>query len=254
MDANRAETGRLGVLVVGVGFLGSSRALAAQAAKNTRLIAVHDANATQAYILSQRLNVLAVDSLDEGLANPDVDIVIVATPHADHDEVIRHALDAGKTVLCEKPLAIDADDARDLAEKADSLGLRLATGFNHRFYPPVAEALRLLSSWAIGRVESVRMTIGHVATPEFLEGWHADRAVSGGGTLMDNGVHACELEDDCDTGEIQILGYWGVDDIGTVINPMIVEGQIQGGIAQGLGQAMSEHCFYDPECGQLLSG
>ena len=46
----------------------------------------------------------------------------------------------------------------------------------------------------------------------------------------------------------------GVDDIGTVINPMIVEGQIQGGIAQGLGQATCEHCFYDPESGQLLSG
>ena len=69
-----------------------------------------------------------------------------------------------------------------------------------------------------------------------------------------NGAHACEVEVDRDTGEIQILGYWGVDDVGIVINPMIVEGQIQGGIAQGLGQAMREHCFYDPENGQLLSG
>jgi carbon-monoxide dehydrogenase large subunit len=69
-----------------------------------------------------------------------------------------------------------------------------------------------------------------------------------------NGAHACEVEVDRDTGEIRILGYWGVDDIGTVINPMIVEGQIQGGIAQGLGQATREHCFYDPESGQLLSG
>ena len=69
-----------------------------------------------------------------------------------------------------------------------------------------------------------------------------------------NGAHACEVEVVCETGEINILGYWGVDDIGTVINPMIVEGQIQGGIAQGLGQATCEHCFYDPESGQLLSG
>jgi carbon-monoxide dehydrogenase large subunit len=69
-----------------------------------------------------------------------------------------------------------------------------------------------------------------------------------------NGAHACEVEVDCETGEIHILGYWGVDDVGIVINPMIVEGQIQGGIAQGLGQAMREYCFYDPESGQLLSG
>ena len=69
-----------------------------------------------------------------------------------------------------------------------------------------------------------------------------------------NGAHACELEVDRDTGEIRILGYFGVDDVGTVINPMIVEGQIQGGIAQGLGQALLEHCAYDPGNGQLLSG
>ena len=69
-----------------------------------------------------------------------------------------------------------------------------------------------------------------------------------------NGAHACELEVDCDTGEINILDYWGVDDIGTVINPMIVEGQIHGGIAQGLGQALREYCFYEADTGQLLSG
>ena len=68
-----------------------------------------------------------------------------------------------------------------------------------------------------------------------------------------NGAHACEVDVDRDTGAIAIVGYWGVDDVGTVINPMIVEGQIQGGIAQGLGQAMREHCVYDAS-GQLLSG
>jgi aerobic carbon-monoxide dehydrogenase large subunit len=68
-----------------------------------------------------------------------------------------------------------------------------------------------------------------------------------------NGVHACEVEIDRDTGEVRVLNYWGVDDVGTVINPMIVDGQIQGGVAQGLGQALREHCVYD-DSGQLLSG
>jgi carbon-monoxide dehydrogenase large subunit len=69
-----------------------------------------------------------------------------------------------------------------------------------------------------------------------------------------NGAHACEVEIDRDTGEISVVGYWGVDDVGTVINPMIVEGQIQGGVAQGLGQALRERCVYDGHNGQLLSG
>ena len=69
-----------------------------------------------------------------------------------------------------------------------------------------------------------------------------------------NGAHVCEVEVDPQTGEIRLTGYWGVDDVGTVINPMIVEGQIHGGVAQGLGQALTERCVYDPAGGQLLSG
>jgi carbon-monoxide dehydrogenase large subunit len=68
-----------------------------------------------------------------------------------------------------------------------------------------------------------------------------------------NGAHACEVEIDPDTGVIALVAYWAVDDIGTVINPMIVHGQVQGGIAQGVGQALMEHCTYDAS-GQLLSG
>ena len=66
-----------------------------------------------------------------------------------------------------------------------------------------------------------------------------------------NGVHVCEVEVDRDTGTVEIVGYWAVDDIGTVINPMIVHGQLHGGVAQGLGQALGERTVYDD--GQLLS-
>jgi carbon-monoxide dehydrogenase large subunit len=68
-----------------------------------------------------------------------------------------------------------------------------------------------------------------------------------------NGAHICEIEIDPETGHIEVVGYWAVDDVGTVINPMIVHGQIHGGVAQGLGQAMLERCIYDRE-GQLVCG
>ena len=68
-----------------------------------------------------------------------------------------------------------------------------------------------------------------------------------------NGAHVCELEIDPDTGKIDLVGLWAVDDVGTVINPLIVEGQIHGGLAQGLGQALLEHCAYD-DGGQLVAG
>ncbi|HJU15311.1 MAG TPA: xanthine dehydrogenase family protein molybdopterin-binding subunit [Stellaceae bacterium] len=69
-----------------------------------------------------------------------------------------------------------------------------------------------------------------------------------------NGVHVCEVELDPETGAVEILRYLVVDDFGTVVNPLLLRGQVQGGVAQGVGQAMLERCLYDPETGQLLSG
>ncbi|MBV9153277.1 MAG: xanthine dehydrogenase family protein molybdopterin-binding subunit [Alphaproteobacteria bacterium] len=69
-----------------------------------------------------------------------------------------------------------------------------------------------------------------------------------------NGCHVCEVEIDPETGHVDIVRYLVVDDFGTVINPLLLRGQVQGGIAQGVGQAMLERTVYDPESGQLLTG
>jgi carbon-monoxide dehydrogenase large subunit len=68
------------------------------------------------------------------------------------------------------------------------------------------------------------------------------------------GCHVCEVEVDPDTGAVEIVRYSAVDDVGRAVNPMIVHGQIHGGIVQGVGQAIGEQIVYDPGSGQLLSG
>lgn len=68
------------------------------------------------------------------------------------------------------------------------------------------------------------------------------------------GSYVCEVEVDPDTGRTRVEQFTAVDDFGNIVNPMIVSGQVHGGIAQGLGQAMMEGCQYDPESGQLLTG
>jgi len=181
------------VLVVGVGFLGAQRAAAATLARGVELVAVTDADRRAASRVAALHGVAAAADLAAGLDLDRVDAVIIATPHADHAGQVRLALDAGKHVLCEKPLTIDPAEARDLAATAQDRRLRLATGFNHRHYPPVREALERVGSGAIGRVEEVRARIGHRASLDFLAGWHTDRSRSGGGTLLDNGPHACDL-------------------------------------------------------------
>jgi carbon-monoxide dehydrogenase large subunit len=69
-----------------------------------------------------------------------------------------------------------------------------------------------------------------------------------------NGCHACEVEIDAETGAVTIMRYVGVDDVGRVINPLIVDGQMHGSTAQGVGQALLEEGIYDRDTGQLLSG
>ncbi|MFQ5784407.1 MAG: xanthine dehydrogenase family protein molybdopterin-binding subunit [Alphaproteobacteria bacterium] len=69
-----------------------------------------------------------------------------------------------------------------------------------------------------------------------------------------NGSHVCEVEVDPETGRVEIVAYTTVDDVGRVLNPLLAEGQIHGGVAQGIGQALFENCAYDAETGQLLSG
>jgi carbon-monoxide dehydrogenase large subunit len=91
-------------------------------------------------------------------------------------------------------------------------------------------------------------------TQKFGVGLAADGNFSPEPPSHPNGSHVCELEVDPETGEVTIDRYYVVDDLGRVLNPMIVIGQMHGGVAQGIGQALYEHQIYDRDSGQLLSG
>ena len=72
--------------------------------------------------------------------------------------------------------------------------------------------------------------------------------------VFPNGAHLAEIEIDPDTGKVALVRYTAVDDAGTILNPILFDGQVHGGIVQGAGQIMMEDVHYDPETGQLLSG
>src|SRR6266508_3833831 len=91
-------------------------------------------------------------------------------------------------------------------------------------------------------------------TEKFGVGLFAAGSYSANPPSHPNGSHVCELEVDPDTGEVVVDRYFVVDDLGRVLNPLIVRGQNHGGVAQGVGQALIEHQVYDRQSGQLLSG
>ena len=75
-----------------------------------------------------------------------------------------------------------------------------------------------------------------------------------GALTFPNGCHVAEIEIDPETGFVGIVRYVVVDDFGTILNPLLLEGQIHGGLAQGIGQALMEDVAFDPDTGQLLAG
>jgi aerobic carbon-monoxide dehydrogenase large subunit len=87
-----------------------------------------------------------------------------------------------------------------------------------------------------------------------VEGLEAEGEYKNRSNTWPNGCHVAEVEIDPETGENRVTRYAVVDDFGKVVNPMLVAGQVHGGVAQGMGQAMGEHGVYDPESGQLVTG
>ncbi|HEX3674663.1 MAG TPA: xanthine dehydrogenase family protein molybdopterin-binding subunit [Rhizomicrobium sp.] len=97
------------------------------------------------------------------------------------------------------------------------------------------------------------VTLRREKLPDFEMGLDSDATFQGPASTFPNGCHICEVEVDPDTGKVDIVSYRVLDDFGRVINPMLVAGQVHGGVVQGLGQAVMENCVYDPETAQLLT-
>jgi len=126
------------------------------------------------------------------VARADVDAVIISTPPSLHAEMGIAALGAGKHVLCEKPLARNAEESRRMLDAAASSGRFLATGFNYRFYPSIVKARELLDSGMIGELDHVRSYTGYSAT-DHNHPWLHDAGTMGGGSLRDNGIHLIDV-------------------------------------------------------------
>src|SRR5262249_11362148 len=108
---------------------------------------------------------------------------------------------------------------------------------------------------SVGIQDVARAAYVRTDVPVGMElGLEGKATVAPPGASFPNGCHVCEVEIDPETGVTEIVQYTVVDDVGIVINPLLLEGQIHGGVAQGVGQILTEMITYDPTDGQLLSG
>jgi len=127
------------------------------------------------------------------LAAPGVDAVLVALPNALHAEASIAALEADKHVLCEKPLARTPGEARDIVAAAREAGRVLAVGCHHRFHPHVTALKRAIEAGDLGEIYLARAWFLRARGSPALGSWFTNKQLSGGGPLIDLGVHMLDL-------------------------------------------------------------
>lgn len=177
--------------LIGAGSVGAIRAAALQASKDCELVAVCDLDLQRARRIAP--TALTFSSPEALLERPELDAVVISTPPQFHETFAIAAMEAGKHVLVEKPMAESVVACNRMIEVAKRTGRLLTVGFNHRYFDAVKLVRDMVHSGALGRLSHVKGYTGHTGLSEFKAAWMYDPAIMGGGALADNGVHMLDM-------------------------------------------------------------
>jgi predicted dehydrogenase len=177
--------------IIGCGLIGRKRAASLQP---DALLYACDLDAARAADVAQLApGCTAITDYKVALADAAVTAVIVSTLNASLAPIALAAVRAGKHVLVEKPGALNAAQLRTLRDAARSASVRVRLGYNHRFHPALQKARALLDSGVLGPLMFLRGRYGHGGRKGYDREWRADPKLSGGGELIDQGVHLIDL-------------------------------------------------------------
>jgi len=180
----------MNVGIIGCGLIGGKRA---GALRGARLVACADRDTQRAERLASPVKARSSSDWRSVVDASDVDLVIVATTHDVLAEITLAAVRKGKHVLVEKPAARTAAELRPVIEEVRRTNARVRVGFNHRYHRGFRKAREIVDSGALGELMFVRARYGHGGRVGYEKEWRADRAISGGGELIDQGVHLIDL-------------------------------------------------------------
>lgn len=180
----------LRVAIVGCGLVGAKRAAALGP---DRLIGCHDLDPGAAEALAGGHPGAVVHASVDALLAGRPDVVVVATVHRDLASLAGRALAGGAHVLVEKPAGLGAAQVEELQTAAARHRRLVKVGFNHRFHPAVRRAAEEARSGRYGPVMYIRGRYGHGGRTGYESEWRADPAVSGGGEIVDQGMHLLDL-------------------------------------------------------------
>lgn len=179
-----------GVAIVGCGLIGRRRARSLPAGQ---VVVCSDTIADRAEALARETGAEATTDWRAAVSRDAAGIVIVATTHDCLATVAAQAAALGKHVLIEKPGARREEELDAVAEAVERSGVRVRVGFNHRFHRAFRKAREIFEGGALGELMFIRGKYGHGGRPGYDREWRADPAKSGGGELIDQGVHLIDL-------------------------------------------------------------
>ena len=181
----------MNVAIIGAGLIGAKRAGAV--VKNSDLKLVCDLDSKRAEELAKKYDADFCTHYNEVVNHNGIDTVIVATTNKFLTSISVASLNAAKYVLCEKPLGRNSSESRQIADSAKAAEKIVKTGFNHRFHPAIMKAKQLVDFGEIGSIINIRARYGHGGRPGYENEWRCDKDISGGGELVDQGVHLIDL-------------------------------------------------------------
>lgn len=183
---------KLKIGIIGVGSISESHIAAYLKNENVELYAFCDINETRLKFMTEKYSIThAYTDINEMLALDELDAVSVCTPNGSHAECTVAALNAGKHVLCEKPMAISAEQAKTMKEAADHNKKLLMIGFVRRYGNDCKILKEFIESDYLGEVYYAKAT--YLRRKGNPGGWFGDKSQSGGGPLIDLGVHVIDL-------------------------------------------------------------
>ncbi len=180
--------------IIGAGTIGRFHARAIRGMRGGTLRGVACRGREKAAALAGDFGAVAYESVDALLADPAVDVVTVATPSGTHLDVVEKAAAAGKHVLVEKPLEVTSGRIDAMAAACDRAGVVLGAILNRRFNPAVAAVERAVAAGRFGRLTLCSAQVKWWRTQAYYDSatWRGTAALDGGGTLMNQSIHAID--------------------------------------------------------------
>jgi predicted dehydrogenase len=179
--------------IIGCGIIGQKRAEALNYIQRAKLVACADINLIKAEKIAKISGAKIFTEWRDLIKSIDIDLVIIATPHNLLAEICSEAINSRKHVLVEKPAGICASQLDPLILAAAKHGVKVRVGLNHRHHRSIRKAKELVDKGELGELMFIRGRYGHGGRIGYEKEWRANKGISGGGELIDQGPHLIDL-------------------------------------------------------------